>query len=134
MILSKRNKLTKLCNSIHQGLPLTKRPVNESKHVMFIDQLSSNWSLELIHTISVNNRNSSDDNTKDKIITQSIINYKPSLNTDHAFKLVPKFRLNSNEDTLQKNNICLNSIEFYNHVRQFYITTLMNLILKISII
>lgn len=121
IILSKRHKLIKIANSIQDGLPLMKqRPISKSKHVMFIDQLSSNWSLELIHTIQVNNRYSTSDDPRDKIVTsQSIINYKPSsVTNDRISKVVPKFKLklSSNEVNLIKNGICLNSVEVYNHV------------------
>lgn len=130
IILSKRHKLIKIANSIQDGLPLMKqKPISKSKHVMFIDQLSSNWSLELIHTIQVNNRYSITDDPRDKIVTsQSIINYKPSVNNDRISKIVPKFKLllSSNEVNLIKNGICLNSVEIYNHVSLHLILMIMS--------
>ncbi len=121
-------------NSIQDELPFIKhRPISKSKHVMFIDQLGSTWSLELIHTIQVNNRHSTSDDPREKIVTsQSIINYKQSTNNDRISKIVPKFKLklSSNEVNLIKNGICLNSVEIYNHVsillRNFFLNVNVN--------
>lgn len=99
---------------------ITKRPISKSKQVMFIDQFG--MELELIHTIQVN-RNSTysyEDNLENQIRSQPIINYKTINNVEPAqdfpFKLIPKFKLFSNEVKLQKNGITLNSIEVYNDV------------------
>ncbi len=116
MILSKRNKLNKIANTIHQGLPLVKRQVAESKHVMFIDECCG-MELELIHTIQVN----LDDTLKNKWVSQ-IKNYTPTpfgsaseLNRIDE-KLTIMFDLNENNNNLIKNGICLNSVEIFDHV------------------
>ncbi len=115
-ILSKRNKLNKIANTIHHGLPLVKRQVAESKHVMFIDQCCG-MELELIHTIQVN----LEDSLKNKWVSQ-IKNYSstPYGSSSELNKinetLTPMFELNRKETHLIKNGICLNSVEIYDHV------------------